>query len=246
MIIILEAGKIFKERKIRFFNSMIAIACILAISLWFIFIFIFGEGLGYIAKHNTWIKVPNTKLFAFYPGHLTMLLMYLGGMFPFLVFSFKKRVSLKFFLVASLVVVPLALYFLPPGGKYVLSFHSQFLKAIDLFVQKVNLPTAAIRYFVIPLILLGLYNLMNILYSSEKNIPFYFSVGVLMLYVFAISVNSYISSRLLVPGMLGLLFLIVKIFEQKPTMLNFQMLYQVFLTAFWLGILYHTDKFLRV
>lgn len=246
IIIILETQRIFKERKIRFFDSRIAIACILGISLWFVSAFIFGGGFGSISQRGGGGPEVNPRVFVFYIGHLTMLLMYLGGMFPFLVFSFKKRINLKLFIAMSLIAIPLALNFFPFGGRYNVFFHSQFLHVIDLMVQKLHLPTFAIKSAVIPLILLGLYNLVNIFYSAEKNTQFFLSAGALSLYVFLILLNPYISSRLLVPGMLGLLFLIVKVFEQKPVILNFQMLYQVFLTALYSGILYYKDGFFRV
>ncbi len=245
-IISLEIVRIFKKQRIQFFDSKIIIACLLVIILWLVFVFIFGEGLQAISRHGVNGQDINPRFFIFFFGHITMFLIYLGGMFPFLPFSFKKRIRLKIFVPISLVAVAFMIKYFPSTGAYDIRFHCLFLRIADWVTQQLCLPMRLVNVSAITLVFLGLYNLVNILYQAEKNIVFFFSIGTLSSYMFLMLINPYIASRLYIPGMLGLFFLVVKAYERKQAVLYLQIFYQIFLTVLYSYALYLKRGFFKI
>ena len=244
-IIGFEVVRMVKERKVSLNESRLALLCFLSMILFWIFGFVFANRSMINPYHSMSIR-HNPQFLGLYLGYIPILLMFLGVMFPFLGFSFRKRINFLVFLVILTVGLLVSARLMPATLTAHYMYHCLFLKIADVVRRSFSLPLAVLETIAAVLIGLGIYNLTNVLYQSKKDFVFFFSICTGMIYFMMILIFSEITARLLIPGMLGTLFLICRVYEQRPGIMRLQMAYQVVLTAIYVYALYSTRGFFNI
>ena len=240
-IVVSEAVRMIKVRRVGSVERRIFVSCLLPIVL---FALLWGMSSAKTSVHPAHHLIGNAgashnpRFFGLYLGHIPVLLIFLGGMFPFLLFSFRKRINPLIFVFILTAVLSVSARVMPATLTVHQRFHCIFLKMGDVICRWFDFPVASLETIVAVLIGFGLYNLVNVLYQSPKDGVFFFSVCTGSVYLTMILVFSDITARLLLPGMLGIVFMTCRVYEERPVMMRFQMVYQVVITALYVYALY--------
>jgi hypothetical protein len=190
----------------------VAVACLCAFIGYVLFLAHNGCPVSASMKLHSWRGV-NPPAGPFYLGNWVILLAYLGGMFPFLPGAFAGRIRWAVLLPLLLVAWALCYACLPIGGHpYHEGFHTIFTSTLDtVLVRGLGLPERVVAVALFALVGLGTYNLAHIVRSwktSANPEATVFAVTALCVFMSLILVDGYISSRLFIPGLIGL-FLVI-------------------------------------
>jgi len=247
VIILNESAKILRKEQIRRARTIIcSSAC--AILLWIVYFFYLGDGFRALQQHGVAGLKHNSSIFGYiYPGHIAMFFVYFGGLFPFLSLVFPRRISFKISLLILLCAFMLIKCFpSQPAESTLPYFHSVFSAFIIFGLKYLGAPSIFYKIIMILLMILGMYNLLGcVSYYKDGTLRFWF-FGIPLIYMVGMLIDPYISSRLYIPGLLGLFLLVVRIYENQPALLCLQLAYQLFILVFYSYGLYSKYGFLSI
>jgi hypothetical protein len=230
-MVLLEAYRYRKHRSHFMERALpITIACLGAGLGYALFLAFNGSSVADSMKLHSW-KGVNPSVGPLYFGNWAILLAYLGGMFPFLPGAFTVRMRWVSIVPLILTALAFSFAFLPMGGHaYHEGFHTVFTSTLDgLLVQRLGWPGWTVNLGFFALVGLGTYNLAHIVrgwrsYASPGLTVL--AIAVLCVFMGLTLVDGYISSRLYLPGLVGLLVVIAQIMSSKPRLYWLQVGYQ--------------------
>lgn len=231
-IAILEAYLYHRRRTgLRVRTLPVITACLGAGICYGLFLAYCGSPVSASMKLHSWSGV-NPSVRSLYFGNWVILLAYLGGMFPFLPAAFTRRIRGIYLLPLALPPLALTYACLPIGRLgYHEGFHTIFTSTLDaVLVQDMGMPAWIVTVALFGLVGLGTYNLAHVIWSwkiTQNREALVFAVTLLCIFMSLILVDGYISSRLFLPGLLGLLMVIAQILSPHRRLCRLQLAYQI-------------------
>jgi hypothetical protein len=186
----------------------VGVAALLAVGLWLAFLSLSQESIvGGIERHSAIVETNTSILGGLYPGNLFIVLAFLGGLFPLLPWAVPRQLSWKVTAPVVLTTTVLSSWFLPlSGGTYDERFHTIFTMVGARALELWQGPSWLGSLLFYGLVALGTFNVIHVVCLSwTRRFAPYFLISAAVSLT-GLLVDGYISSRLALPGIVGMLF----------------------------------------